>query len=336
MHMFEALLPVRPGVRAQPVPPKQLGRLFGSAVVAWNDDYGSSLGAALALYALACLALLLLVALAGGSLVLDTASGQRALQALLGGWPAASVTAQLHRGYAAADLWLATAVGLGGLAVAAAALFGELQDALNRIWRAPLPRPAGLWRLVRERPAAFALLLAVGVVVLVSLSLNGVFAALDRDAALGLEAINLGVSLALLAVALAALYRSIPRVVIDWRDVRIGAAGSALLLTLGVWLLGFYLGRGAAASPVGVAETLIALVFWAYCSAQIFVLGAHFTRVLASAHGAQRTHPPALPAIPGSRRHRNAGQMEAPILVKPWPYERAAPRSTTSERVVRP
>jgi membrane protein len=336
MHMFETLIPARPGARARQLPGEQLGRLFRSAVVAWNDDYGSSLGAALALYAMACLASLLLVTLAGCGLLLDTASGQRALQTLLGGWPAANVTALLHRGYAAADNWLAMALGLAGLCVATAALFGELQDALNRIWRAPLPRPPGLLRLVRERLAACALLLAVGLVVLVSLSLNAVFAALgrDTDAALALEAINFGVTLALLAVGLAAVYRFIPRVAIDWREVRIGAAGSALLLTVGLWLLGFYLGRDATGSPFGVAEALIALVLWVYCSAQIFLLGAQFTRVFAAAYGAQRTRPP-LPATP-SRRTRNAGQAEAPILVKPWPYERAAPRSTASERAVRP
>jgi membrane protein len=336
MHMFEALIPVRSRARAPRMPPSQLGGLVRSAVLAWNDAYGSSLGAALAFYALACLASLLLVVLAGCGLVLDTVSGQRALQALLGAGNATNVTALLQRGYAAADHWLVTVLGLIGLCVAAAALFGELQDALNRIWRAPLPRPPGLLRLIRERLPTFALLVAVGLVVLVSLSMSAVFAALGRDAAaaLGVEAINLGVSLALLAVALAALYRFLPRVVIDWRDVRIGAAGSALVLTLGTWLVGFYLGRGAAASPFGVAEALIALGLWVYGSAQIFLLGAQFTRVFALAHGSPHTQP--LPATLSSRRNRNAGQAEAPILVKPWPYERPSPRSTAGARAARP
>jgi membrane protein len=314
---------------------KQLGRLVQTAVVAWSDDYGSSLGAALAFYALLCLAAVLLVAVAAG-LFLDPAFAQRALPAVFGGGTAAALLNDVH---ASSGGWIAMASGVVALGIGAAALFGELQDALNRIWRVPLPRPPGLLRLIRERLPGFGMILGAGLLALALLSASAAIAALAGRGSepvgarwLPLEAVYCGASLALLTLALACIYQSVPRMVIAWHDVWIGAAATAVLFTIGLSLLGWYLGRFAMASPLAAVASPIALALWVYYSAQVFLLGAELSRVFAHALGSRRKHPAAMPALVIARRTKAAGEQEAPILVRPWPYERARQRGAVRAR----
>jgi membrane protein len=315
---------------------KQLGRLVQTAVVAWSDDYGSSLGAALAFYALLCLAALLLVGLALAGLILDPASMQRALPAVLGGGTGAAL---LNKTHASSGGWIALAAGLVMLAVGVAALFGELQDALNRIWRAPLPRPPGLLRLIRERLPCFGTMLGVGLLVLALLSASAAIAALAGRGSdpfggqsLPLQLVHFGASQVLFTLAFARLYQSVPRLLIAWRDVWIGAAVTALLFTIGESGLGWYLGQFATASPLAAAAAPIALALWAYYSAQVFLLGAELSRAFAHTLGSRRKQPAETPAQVIPRRPRVTGQEEAPILVRPWPHDRAPQRGALRAR----
>jgi membrane protein len=316
---------------------RELSALVRTSVVAWSADYASSMGAALAFYSVVSLAPLLLVAVAVAGLFFDTVAAQRALvaelQALFGSGAAATVEILLKTEHSPSGGWAATALGVGTLLVGASAVFGELQDALNRIWRAPLPRPPGLLRLVREQLASFAMILAVGALLLVSLILSAAISALGSwsdalgKASLLLEAINFGVSLVLITVSFALIYKYIPRVAIEWRDVWIGAAVTALLFTVGKSLLGVYLGRTAIASTFGAAGSLVLLLLAVYYSAQVFLLGAEFTWAFAHAYGSRRGHPHVEPAVPIPRRAGAAQPPEAPLLVKPWPYELATKRA---------
>jgi membrane protein len=262
--------------------------------VAWTEDYASSMGAALAFYSVVSLAPVLLVAIAVTGLFFDTASAQRALvaevQALLGGGAAATVEILLKTGHSPSGGWIATALGLLTLLVGASAVFGELQDALNRIWRAPLPRPPGLLRLVREQLASFVMILGVGALLLVSLILSAAISALG-----------------------------------SWSD----ALGKASLL-LGA------INFSAIASTFGAAGSLVLLLLGVYYSAQIFLLGAEFTWAFAHAYGSRRGHPQTEPALPIPRRARVAERQEAPILVKPWPYELATKRTGPNGRRAQP
>jgi membrane protein len=322
--------------KTRPGTVKRFGPLVQTAVVAWSDDYGSSLGAALAFYAVLCVAALLLVALALSGLILDPASAQRALPAVLGSGTAAALLNQTH---AWSGGWIALAAGLVTLAVGIVALFGELQDALNRIWRAPLPRPPGLLRLIRERLPCFGTMLGVGLLVLALLCASAAIAALAGRGSdpfggrtLPLELVHCGASLALFTLAFARVYQSVPRVPVAWRDVWIGAAVTALLFTIGESGLGWYLGRFAIASPLAAAAAPIALAVWAYYSAQVFLLGAELSRAFAHTLGSRRKQPAATPALVTPRRPRVTGQPEAPILVRPWPHDRAPQRGALRAR----
>jgi membrane protein len=312
-------------------------QLVRTSVSAWSEDYASSMGAALAFYTVFSVAPILLIAIAVAGLVFDTAAAQHAvaaeLQALLGSGAAAAVQALLESAHSPSGGWISTAIGIVTLLIGASAVFGELQDALNRIWRAPLPRPPGLLRLVRDRLLSFGMILGVGFLLIVSLVLSAAITALGQrwGAALGhqallLEAADFGLSFGLITLSFALIYKYVPRVAIEWRDVWIGAAVTALLFTVGKSLIGAYLGRSGIASAFGAAGSLIVLLLWVYYSAQIFLFGAEFTWAFAHAYGSRRGRAQVAPATTIPRRATAASAQEAPILVKPWSNDRVTRR----------
>jgi len=307
---------------------KQVWGLVRGSFAAWGEDYASSMGAALSFYTVFSVAPVLLIAIAVAGLVFDTHAAQRAvaseLTGLMGREAAAAVEALLQSARSPSGGVISTTVGVVVLLIGASAVFGELQDALNRIWRAPVPRPPGLWRLVTERMLSFGMILGVGFLLIVSLVLSAAIAAFGEwwGAAfdyqtLVLEAINFVLSLGGITLAFALIYKLIPRVSVQWRDVWIGAAVTALLFTVGKSLIGFYLGRAGVASAFGAAGSLIVLLLWVYYSAQIFLLGAEFTWVYAHSFGSYSEGAQPAPASALPRREPAAPQ-ETPILVKPW------------------
>jgi membrane protein len=107
-----------------------------------------------------------------------------------------------------------------------------------------------------------------------------------------LEGLNFLISFAGIALLMAYILKYVPAARVDWRDVRVGATVTALLFTLGKWLLGLYLGMSSPGSAYGAAGSLVVLVVWVYYSAQIFYLGAEFTHVhaLANRHALRPLH----------------------------------------------
>ncbi|HEX7437111.1 MAG TPA: YihY/virulence factor BrkB family protein [Caldimonas sp.] len=271
--------------------------LCRQAVEAWVDDYASSMGAALAYYTLFSIAPLLLIVISIAGLVFgaDAARGQifAELRELMGEDGAAAAQALLQSVNKPAQGVLGTIVGVLLLGVGAISVFGQLQNALDRIWRAPgRAGSGGLWALVRARLLSFGMVLGIGFLLIVSLVASAAVAALGKYSAplLGswgvvAELLNLVVSFALVTVTFAMIYKIIPRVRIGWRDVWIGAAVTALLFAIGKSLIGFYLGRSTFASGFGAAGSLVVLLVWMYYSAQIFLLGAEFTKAYAYACG---------------------------------------------------
>jgi membrane protein len=318
---------------------RHLWQLVRSTVAAWGEDYAQSMGAALSFYALFSVAPILLIAVAVAGLVFDTEAAQRAvadqLTGLMGKDAATAVEALLKSAHSPSGNLLSTIIGAVALLIGASAVFGELEDALNRIWRVELPRPPGLWRLVRSRLVSFGMILGVGLLLIVSLAFSTAIAAADQrwGARIGhqtllLEGINFIVSSGLITVAFALIYKLVPRAPVQWRDVWIGAAVTALLFTIGKSLIGFYLGKAGVASAFGAAGSLIALLLWVYYSAQIFLLGAEFTWVYAHSFGSYRERPQPAPASAVPRRPPRPSE-ETPILVQPW-------AELATERQVRP
>ncbi len=278
--------------------PASLFALCRQAVASWIDDYAPSMGAALAYYTLFSIAPLLLIVISIAGLVFgpDAARGEifAELRELMGDQGAAAAEALLQSVNKPAQGVLGTIVGVVLLGVGAISVFGELQDALDRIWRAPgRARSAGLWSLVRERLLSFGMVLGVGFLLIVSLVASAAIAAIGKFSSplfgVVAELLNLPFSFALVTVTFAMIYKIIPRVRIGWRDVWIGAAVTALLFAIGKSLIGLYLGRSTFASGFGAAGALVVLLVWMYYSAQIFLLGAEFTWVYAHTHGSRST-----------------------------------------------
>ena len=260
---------------------------------AWSDDYAASMGAALSYYTLFSMAPLLLIAVSIAGLVFGADSAQGRLYAelrgLMGADAAAAVQALMKSVARPAQGLVATAVGVALMLIGAMTVFGELQDALDRIWRAPLP-PGGnsLLRLLRARLLSFLMVVGLGALILVALFASAGIAALGRYwgdiggvSTLALQGLEVVCSFLLMTVAFAMVYKVMPRARVEWRDVGIGAAVTALLFTLGKFAIGLYLGRATFASGFGAAASLVVVLVWLYYSAQIFLLGAEFTWVYA-------------------------------------------------------
>ena len=246
-----------PSSPAPPLPPplpltaRSFGRLLRQVVAAWLDDYGPSMGAALAYYTMFSLAPLLLIVIAVAGLVFgeDAARGEiRAqLSGLMGDAGAAAVQGLLSSVHKPAEGVAATALGVLLLLLGATTVFGELQDALDRIWRVPARRHRSGWLvLVRARLLSFGMILAIGFLLMVSLLLSAVLASMGRwwGPAFGewvalAETSNAIGSFVMVAVMFALIYKIMPRVRVDWRDVWIGALVTALLFTLGDGVLSF-------------------------------------------------------------------------------------------------
>ena len=269
------------------------------AYAAWSDDYAPSMGGALAYYALFSIAPLLLIVMgvAGYFFGQEAARGEifGQLEALLGSDGAKAIEGLLASARKPASGVVAMATGTLLLIAGASTVFGELQNALDRIWRVPLPESEqGWWRLLRKRVLSFGMILGIAFLLMVSLVMSALVSALGDW--WGLHALDLAASFALTTLLFAMIYKLIPRTPIAWRDVWTGAAVTAGLFALGKVAIGLYLGRASVASVFGAAGSLVVVMVWVYYSSQIFLLGAEFTRLYAEEHGS-RSHAPERPPI---------------------------------------
>jgi membrane protein len=185
-----------------------------------------------------------------------------------------------------------TIIGVVTLFVGASGVFGELQYALNSIWEVRAKPGRGVLGEIKDRFFSFTMVLGVAFLLLVSLILSAVLAAIGQRFATALpggetfwQIVNFFVSLAMVTVLFALIFKYVPDVQIEWGDVWLGAAVTALLFTIGKSLLALYLGKASIASSYGAAGSLVVLVVWVYYSAQILFLGAEFTQVHARLRG---------------------------------------------------
>ena len=274
--------------------------LVKAAASGWVADYAPSMGAALAYYTMFSIAPLLLIVISIAGLVFgdQAARGEvfSQLEGMLGASGALAVQGLLESARKPTESVTATIFGVALLLIGATSVFGELQDALDRIWRAPdSAGQSGFWGLVRARLLSLVMVLGVGFLLMVSLVASAALAALRKwlDPALGdwattASVIELASSLLLITLVFAMIYKMVPRVRIDWKDVWIGAAATSLLFTAGKFLIGVYIGRSGIASGFGAAASLVAVLVWVYYSAQIFLLGAEFTWAYAHKFGSRR------------------------------------------------
>jgi membrane protein len=272
--------------------------LIKESVFAFLDDGAVSRGAAIAYYTVTSLAPVLIIVIAIAGLVFgqDAARGalSEQIRDLMGQDSAALMERMILSASDRSSGVLANIVGIATLVVTASGVFSEMQAALNSIWRAH-PHGTTVSRLVRARIAGLGLVGALGFLLLASLvisaALSGLSTMIEAMLPLGtllLEALNVVVSFALITVMFAAIYKVLPDRRLTWRDVKIGAAVTAVLFMIGKTLIGLYLGSSNMASSYGAAGGLLILLVWVYYSAQIFLLGAEFTKAYASRYGSFR------------------------------------------------
>jgi membrane protein len=276
--------------------------LIKMSVLSWRQDHASSMGAALAYYTLFSIApvLVIVIAVAGFFFGAEAARGEivTQLRGLLGEDGATAVQGLLESASRPEEGLFATISSIALLLLGATTVFAELQSDLDRIWRAETRSISGLWAFLRARLLSFGMVLALAFLLLVSLVLSAALAALGNwwggwfEAwALVLEVINFIAAFAITMGLFALIYKLLPRVDIDWHDVWIGAAVTALLFAIGKFLIGLYIGRSGIASGFGAAGSFVVLLVWVYYSTQIFLLGAEFTWVYAHEYGSRRGKP---------------------------------------------
>ena len=259
------------------------------------EDKAPRLAAALAYYALFALAPLMLVIIAVGGLAFGPGEMREAVEghatSLFGPEGGRFVAEMVERAGSGRSGLLGAALGTIVLLIGATGVFIQLQDALNTVWEVKLRPGLPLAKRLRRRLRAFAIVMAVAFILLVSLALSAAIAWLTRwnDSLPGSDvawsAADALLSITLLTVVFAFMYKAIPDAEIEWRDVWVGAALTALLFAAGKLALGLYLGRPEVAATFGAASAAVIIVLWVYYCAQLVLLGAEVTQAYARARG---------------------------------------------------
>jgi membrane protein len=299
--------------------------LFSEAFDGWTKHKAPRLGASLAFYTLLSLTPLLLVVVAIVGLVFGHTTAQREIvqqvQMLVGVQGAKAIEALLEGSRNTTHGIIATIAGVLTLLFGASGVMIELRDELNTIWEVPTPKLTGIRKkitsYIKERLLSFAMVLSIGFLLVVSLAFSTWIAALGVVSAsvfpsfeAVLHLLNLLVSFAVITGLFAAIYKIMPDVRIEWRDVVLGSAVTSLLFTIGKLLLGLYLGKASIASSYGAFASIVVLVIWVYYSGQIFFLGAEFTRSFANHYGSR-------PNVNREGMVKAAGDTAPPIAQEP-------------------
>lgn len=282
-----------------PVFARQMRHVINGAVTEWINHRAASKGAALAFYTLFSMApiLVLVIAIAGFFYGTQAAQGEILVQlrGLVGTQGAEAIQLILAGARNQEQGRLATLVATVLLLFGATSVFAELKASLDEIWQIPSTREAGLWDLLRTRLLSFGLILVLTFLMMVSLVVSAALAVLERywggiwkDTVYLLASLAELISFGVIAALFAVIYKMLPRVRLSWHDVAIGALGTAGLFALGKYAIGLYIGNSGVASSFGAAGSMIALLLWVYYSAQIFFLGAEFTRQYALHLGSLR------------------------------------------------
>ncbi len=321
------------------ISPGEIWSLVKQAAAAWKKDRAPSMGAALAYYTAFSLAPLLIIVIGVAGLVFGRDAAQAAIIGQVGGLLGAdggkAIDAMLT---SASDLGsgvLATVVGVVMLIVGATTAFVELQDDLDRIWKAPPRVGSGIINLIRSRLLSIGMILGIGFLLTVSLVLSGAVSALGNYLFGGMEILlqvaNFVVSFVVITVLFAMIYKILPNVKIAWRDVWVGAAITALLFAIGKFLIGLYIGKSDVASSFGAAGPFVVIMLWIFYSTQVFLLGAEFTNLHARRNSPQEA-PAATQAHAGEGQANPAdGRQSLPVA-----YARARPVQRSRAQLAQP
>ncbi|MFL5267650.1 MAG: YihY/virulence factor BrkB family protein [Stellaceae bacterium] len=281
------------------------------AIFSWLDDRAPTIGAAIAFYTMFSLAPMLVIVIAVAGFVFGREAAEGALfgeiAKLVGPDSAGAVQAMLRSASSTRTGIIATAVGIGTLIATATAVFSELQAALNLIWKVPAAQNVGVAHFLKSRFLSLCVIVVIGFLLLLSLVASTALTAfgdyIDRtlpNFSIILYLLHHGLSFCFTTVFFAVIFKILPDHPVEWQDVWLSAALTALLFSVGKHLISLYIGSSNMASTYGAAGALIIVFVWVYYSAQIFLLGAEFAKVHSDQRRALRkspqTEPPFLSA----------------------------------------
>jgi membrane protein len=277
--------------------PLTLWQFAKTVVMQWLEDQPFQLASSLSYYTLFSLAPLLIIAISVAGLVFGREAAQNqvveTLRGMIGQDSARAVQDMIQNASNQPKTGVfSAAVGIVALLFGAGGVVGQLQTSIDTIWGVAPKTGQGLWGFIRTRFLTFAMVLAIGFLLLVSLAITAFVAGLSQvmgnllgGAEFIAHVLELVVSFGLTTVLFAMIYKFLPDVQIQWKDVWIGAALTSILFTIGKFLIGLYLGTSGVTSTFGAAGSLITVLLWVYYSSLIFFLGAEFTQVYATHYG---------------------------------------------------
>jgi membrane protein len=272
--------------------------LLKKTALDFNDDNALRLAAALAYYSVFSIGplLIIVVAIAGAVFGDEAVNGelQRQLSGIVGPDGASVIQSMVASARKPSDSAFASLIGVALLLMGASGVFVQLKDALNTIWNVTPASSGGVKGLVLKRFLSFSMVLGIGFLLLISMVVTTVLAAvsgyLERVVPVPAEVwqlTNLAVSFGVITLLFAMIFKLLPDADIRWRDVWIGAAATSALFAVGKYVLGMYLGRESASSAYGAAGSLVLILSWVYYSSVILLFGAELTQNYAEAHGSQ-------------------------------------------------
>lgn len=276
---------------------KNIFHLLKQTYTAFTDDRGLKLSASLAYYTIFSIAPMLIVLIS----VTGIFYGQEAVQGkifsqlndFIGNQSAAQVQDILKQMQLSGKGTFAIITGVITLLIGASGVFIEIQDSINLIWRVKAKPKRGWVKLIVDRVLSLSMIASLGFLLIVSLIVNGIVLALSAILArflpqitiLIIEILNHGITLFVLVALFSIIYKVLPDVEIEWRDVTAGAIFTSLLFMLGKYLIGLYIASSSIASVYGAAGSFLLIIVWVYYSAAILYFGAEFTQVYAQSQG---------------------------------------------------
>ena len=299
---------------------KSLWQFLKDVFTQWMGDEPFVLASSLSYYTLFSIAPLLIIAIAVAGFVFGREAAQNQIVETIGGMispeSAEAIQGMIQNASNQPKAGIiSTVVGAVTLLIGAGAVVGQLQTSLNKIWEVEPKSGQGIWVLIRQRFISFAMVLAVGFLLLVSLIMTALLTGFSQFLGSlmgGAEFIghllDIIVSFGFITLLFAMIYKFVPDVQIQWKDVWIGAALTSILFTIGKYLIGLYLGSTGASSVYGAAGSLVMVLLWVYYSSLIFFLGAEFTQGYATTYGSGVVPAPYAESAPAARERQKQAE----------------------------
>jgi membrane protein len=308
---------------------KSIWQFHKDVFTQWIEDEPFLLASSLSYYTLFSLAPLLVIAIAVAGLVFGQEAAQNQIVETIGGMigpeSAEAIQGMIENASAKPTTGIiSTVLGVVTLLIGAGGVVGQLQTSLNKIWDVEPKSEQGIWVFIRQRFISFVMVLALGFLLLVSLVVTAILSALSQfmgsligGAEFVGHLLDIVVSFAFVTLLFAMIYKFVPDVQIQWKDVWIGAALTSILFTIGKFVIGLYLGTSGVTSAYGAAGSLITVLLWVYYSSLIFLLGAEFTQGYASAYGSGVVPAPHAERSPALRDRKSYPPQSAAHKNKP-------------------